>query len=150
MIGGFNYRVQITHQYGSTVVPFKRVGELDIVAEYEPYREGGNNGLPEQFLQGVEVSPIEFEKGLIEDDLLYEVLKATALDGKSGKERVVKSHKIDILVEVLARGREKVVKTYELTDCSIANIRFSELNAVESELHYATFSVIPEGVEILK
>lgn len=128
----FNYRVQITSpKLGNIECGFSSITGLGVTANFEEYREGGNNGIPDKFIEYFTANSVVMSRGMTQNDAIYDLVE---LYFKSSKGlRGSFENRFDVKVEVMNYTNTAPVKSFQLIDCVIENFGLGDFNSMTSE-----------------
>lgn len=145
-VPNINFRVHIVHnKMGVIECGFFSMAGLNVNAEMEQKREGGNNKLPDNFVQSISIEPVTLTKGTTKDEVILE-LASKVFDSPSG---VISpfSELFQVTIEQLDRMGE-TFKKYELEDCILNGVAIGEINSVGMDIHISSITLTPSSVSI--
>lgn len=127
----FNYEVSFSGfkaVYGSG---WSYVSGVKVRNDYKEYKEGGNNGVPDQIHDSTIYEPITMERGMSEDMSLIQAFNGQF--DKSGK-GVLSKNRFTITIKIKDRDNKKVVRTIKLKDAWITAFETSDLMGLGTEV----------------
>lgn len=139
----FNFSVDFNTNYGSIKTGWNAVTGVKLRHDYKEYREGGNNGVPDQIHAETRYEPIVMRRGMSEDtDILNLISKAGGGQGIG----IRKKDKFDVTIKVKDRNRA-IVKSFKLLDCWITAYEMGDLNAQGAEILFDQITLSFTGVD---
>lgn len=136
----FNFRVSIVGKKTFAKAGFNKVTGLKAKTDVIEYRDGDDSQLTPHKTAGlIKTDPVTFERGMSEDLDAWDwmVMSANSNDD---------SHKSTIIVELLDRGRNGVIK-WELKECWISDYETGDFDALGNGLMIEKMVVQHEGIK---
>lgn len=136
----FNFRVTITGAKTFAKAGFQKVTGLKVKTDVVEYRDGDDSQLSPHKMAGlVKTDPITLERGQSEDVDIWDWIVQQVRSNDDG-------HKCTIVVEVLDRARNGVIK-YEYRECWVSDYESGDLDAQGNAILIDRMVIQHEGVK---
>lgn len=140
----FNFAVDFVGKVGIIKSGWNNVTGIKLRHDYKEYKEGGNNGVPDQMHTESRYEPITLRRGMSED---FSVLKLLSSSYSKNGNGITKSAKMDIVIKIKDRDRKKIVRKFTLRDAWVTAFETSDLDAMGAEVLMETIIVSFKDVD---
>lgn len=135
----YNYKVLIFQpKIGTIYAGFSSVTGMGITVNFSERRQGGNNKIPDKFVESISDSPVVLSKGMSKDVSLVEFMAFLLKPYKNVIGHFSKLFSVEI--EVRNRDNTKKVKTIIFDHCKVESFNIGDLEANGSEILLESFS----------
>lgn len=140
----FNFRVTIVGKKTFAQAGFQKITGLKTKTDVIEYRDGDDTQISPHKLPGlVKTDPVTFERGMSEDQDMYDWIhmqaKTSANDG---------DHKVTITIELLDRGRQGV-KKWEMQEAWISDYETGDFDAQGNGVMVEKMVIQHEGMKLI-
>lgn len=140
----FNFAVDFVGGTGIVTSGWNNVTGVKLRNDFKEYREGGNNGVPDQIHSESRYEPITMRKGMSEDLSLLKLISKSYDEGGIG---ITNDAKMDIVIKVKDRDGRSIVRQFTLRDAWISAFETSDLDAMGAEVMMEIITVSFTGVD---